>query len=440
VSRFLTSAFLALIVACFQVAPSAAQSGPPRPDTINYVVRAGDTLIDLAETGFIRPADYRQVQTLNHVANPRRMPVGLILTIPTNLLRSGPASARLVGFRGEVSIANGTTRRGAAIGATASEGSTVTTGANAFARFSLPDGSYVAVPSQSSIRFVRLRSYALNNALDSEIAVESGRAESQVAPVRPLGGFRIRTPLSVTAVRGTEFRVSYDAQTSQTSTEVLHGVVGVSTRYSSETEAVGTNQALLTNTTGSHLVDLLERPHLVEPDAVQTAPNLSFVVSPLQGAASYRAVLSRDAEGQDVVGEARSATGTERIEFPAIEDGSYFVRLTALSNDGAEGLPATYPFTRLGSLIRGMNVAALDPLRFRFTWIDESDPAGYSFELRRRDGLQPGIVQELDTPSPEAVVSVAEGGDYEWRVRSIRHLKGKAIAVWSPFLSLRIGR
>ena len=41
------------------------------------------------------------------------------------------------------------------------------------------------------------------------------------------GAFLVRTPVSVSSVRGTEFRTAFDAPSGKAATEVIHGVVDV---------------------------------------------------------------------------------------------------------------------------------------------------------------------------------------------------------------------
>ncbi|MEG1030066.1 MAG: FecR domain-containing protein, partial [Brevundimonas sp.] len=204
--RAMAAGVLALLVSTSPAhAQSRATAAPD--DAIDYQVQRGDTLIDLAVAYLNRPADYRQVQRRNRVANPRRMATGRNLAFPVSLLRADPDQARIASFRGAVSLTQGPATGAPSQGQTVSEGAILTTGANAFVRLALSDGSHVVVPSNSRVRLTRLRRYALNGAVDHAMTVEAGRAESRVTPRQRPGGFVVRTPVSVSAVRGTEFRV-----------------------------------------------------------------------------------------------------------------------------------------------------------------------------------------------------------------------------------------
>jgi hypothetical protein len=198
--------------AAVQTRTSAQPVGSPSGQTLPYVVRPGDSLRSIAIAAFHRVDDWRQVQTLNGVADPLRLRVGMTLRLPVGLLRTRPVQARLVSFRGDVTLRQGGGTAAARIGAMVSEGAEIETGGNASARLALPDGGVVAVPSMSRVRFARLRAYVVNGATEQEITILNGRSEFQVSPVRAPGGFRVGTPLSASAVRGTEFRVGYDGR------------------------------------------------------------------------------------------------------------------------------------------------------------------------------------------------------------------------------------
>lgn len=409
--------------------------------TIRYVVRSGDTLYDLAQTNFVRVSDYRSVQRLNRVVDPRRMAVGRTLVIPTNLLKSEPIQARIVSFRGNVQLSGGTLATGAMMG----EGVVISTGANAFLRFALPDGGHVTIPSQSRVRVTRLRRVILNGAVDHELTVETGRAESNAAPVLPAGRFRVRTPVSVSAVRGTAFRVAYAPAHEAGSTEVLEGVVGVSDADLTDEVRVSANEAAAERDGAVRIVPLLAAPSLAQPDRPQTEGGLNFSVTPQTGAAAYRGRVATDAGFIDSFLEADSAVGGSALTFPSVEDGVYFLRLTALSEEGVEGVPTSYSFIRLSNTLDGLAAAsegAAWDRRYKFRW--EAHGAGtpvFRFQLRRIDGeAEVVVVDEADLAESELTLTGLPSGVYNWRVRAGRSGFGQHVETWSDPQELRIGR
>lgn len=428
-------------------APAAAQSTAPsrQVETLDYVVRPGDTLIDLATAYMNRPLDYRRVQRENRVANPRRLSIGRTLALPVDLLRADPDEARIAGFRGAVSLNQGGFSGAPTAGQIVRESAVLSTGANAFVRLALSDGSHVVVPSNSRVRVSRLRRYAINGAVDHALTVETGRAESRVTPRTRPGGFAIRTPVSVSAVRGTDFRVSFDEASERSATEVLEGAVAVA---SGEAEQLAAADEGVSAAAGAvRLLPLLPAPALARPDAPQTQPQVVFEVQPLPGAERYRGRIAQDAGMIEAFAEADSPPGGP-LAFGEMEEGAYFLRLTALSPEGLEGKATTYSFIRARNGVGGLASAMdqRDRRRFyRFRWEAEGvGEASFRFQLWREteeggvDGPllidQPGLTDEAFT------LSDLPPGVYSWRVQGARHRFGRLLEAWSEPQQLRIGR
>ncbi len=428
-------------------APAAAQStAPARPtETLDYVVRRGDTLFDLATAYMNRPQDYRRVQRENRVVNPRRLSIGRTLALPVDLLRADPDEARIAGFRGAVTLHQGGVAAAPTAGQIVRESAVLSTGANAFVRLALSDGSHVVVPSNSRVRVSRLRRYAINGAVDHALTVEAGRAESRVTPRTRPGGFAIRTPVSVSAVRGTDFRVSFDEASERSATEVLDGSVAVA---SGEDEALaGADEGVSAAAGAVRLLPLLPAPALARPDAPQTQAQVVFEVQPLPGAERYRGRVAQDAGMIESFAEADSAPGGP-LAFGDLDEGAYFLRLTALSPEGLEGKATTYSFIRVRNGVGGLASAMdqRDRRRFyRFRWEAEGvGEAAFRFQLWREaedggvDGPllidQPGLTDEAFT------LSDLPPGVYSWRVQSARHRFGRLLEAWSEPQQLRIGR
>lgn len=442
-----------LTVALLTASPGLAQTrtapgAVTTVETLDYVVRPGDTLIDLATAYLNRPSDYRPVQRANRVVNPRRLSIGRTLTIPVSLLRADPDEAHISSFRGAVTLSESGRVAPPSPGQSVSEGAILTTGANAFVRLALSDGSHVVVPSNSRVRLTRLRRYALNGAVDHALTVEAGRAESRVTPRRRPGGFVVRTPVSVSAVRGTDFRVAFNDAADRSATEVIEGVVEVDSGNGlSEAFAVA-NQGVATSLTDTRLVPLLPAPALAHPDEVQSGPVVDFTLTPLDGAAAYRGRLATDAGMIDAFAETDSAPHHTRLAYAGLADGAYFVRLSALSPEGMEGRSTTYSFIRARNGVGGLasSSEARDNRRFyRFRWEAEGEgEARFRFQLSREDAEgraegpplvdQPGVAEQAFT------LSDLPPGVYTWRVQGSRHRFGRLLQVWSEPQQLRIGR
>ncbi len=439
-----------LAAVLLSISPAFAQprDAAPSAETLDYQVQPGDTLIDLATAYLNRPADYRQVQRRNRVANPRQLAIGRTLAFPVELLRADPDQARVAGFRGDVTLRQGASTTAPIQGQTVSEGAVLTTGANAFVRLALSDGSHVVVPSNSRVRLNRLRRYAINGAVDHAMTVEAGRAESRVTPRRRPGGFVVRTPVSVSAVRGTDFRVAFNDGADRSATEVLEGRVEVESGDGlTEATAVAAEGVTATGT-GARLVPLLPAPGLLRPDEVQSGPHALFTIEALSGADRYRGRLATDAGMTDAFAETDSASGETRLAYDGLADGAYFLRLSALSSEGVEGRSTTYSFIRARNGVGGLasSNSMQDGRRFyRFRWEAEGEgEASFRFQLSREDaqGVREGapLIDQPGLTDQAFTLSDLPPGVYTWRVQGSRHRFGRLLQVWSEPQQLRIGR
>ena len=76
----------------------AADAEPSLP----YETQRGDTVIGLSRRLLANPAQWREVARFNRLQNPNRIPTGAVLRVPTRLLKSEAAPARIEQVVGEV--------------------------------------------------------------------------------------------------------------------------------------------------------------------------------------------------------------------------------------------------------------------------------------------------------------------------------------------------
>jgi len=322
-------ALLALLV-------SAPLSAAPVDQPYRYTVRNGDTLYTLAARYLSKTGDFQTVQRLNKIADPYHLPPGMVLLIPDALLRTEPVIGEIASFRGVVTVDN----RPVAVGTSVRQGMRVETGANAFVTVRLPDGSSISLPSQSRIRIDKLRRVLLSGGLDRNFVLEAGRSRSTVTPILdPASNFRVTTPLSVSAVRGTDFRVAFDAAEGRALTEVVGGTVGVAPDADKDQTEVPKAFGVIGTAAGIEgPIALLPPPVLLQME--RTATGMVVTIKPIEGAARYRVQLATDTAFKDVFDEA--VTEQPSASFTLSTGVSFYVRLTAIAPSGLEGLPATF--------------------------------------------------------------------------------------------------
>ena len=428
---------VAIIIGFALLMPLVAASAAPvaaddsAGEEVRYRVRAGDTLSLLAARYMLRPEDYRIVQDLNHVARPDRLPKNTDLRIPVALLRVVPARAVIVSFSGEVLVtADGKRARpGMAIG----EGARLQTGANSFLTIKGPDGSRVSMPSQSVMRIARMRRVLLTGALEQEFAIDHGRVQTRVMPQTVPGSrYRLRTPIAVSAVRGTEFRVAYGEGPSLT--EVLGGTVAVGAPGSAAPASIPPGVGAAVSASGALATEkLLPPPALAAPMAVASEEQVRVALSPVPGAVRYRVQIARDAGFSQVFVDAES--DTPALTFGGVGNGKLFARATAFSATGFEGMPAVYSFTRRVHTITA-TVTQKPVGTLYFTWKGAGGSTRGHFQLFGASGDVP-LVDAPNLAHYNARVRNLPPGSYRWRVAS-PGLPDDPREVWTPFATVQV--
>ncbi|MGE4429329.1 MAG: FecR domain-containing protein [Sphingobium sp.] len=425
--------------------PAAAQTGQKAPlparlqgeEDIRYVVRKGDTLYSLAQDHMWRPTDWRPVQRLNRVRDPLRLLPGTTLIIPARLLRTLPLTAHIAAFKGAGSIGNGAKGEiPLALNQAITPGMTIETGKGGFVTLQLSNGSRLTLPSQTRIRVATLRRFQLNGMVDVTFLLEKGRVETNATPVGDSGGrYRIRTPIAVSAVRGTVFRAEYDAAAALSRTEVVEGNVAVSDEDQAAAQNIGKGFGAIVSTQGDiRREELLPAPELLNPGKVQVDPQVAFTLKPLDKAQRYHVQIARDPGFIEMEQELYSTEPDTR--FDDIGNGRWFVRASAVAASGLEGMPQTYAMRRMRIDLAGSS-GQEDDGAYRFRWNGEDDGA-MVFHFRLRPDA-PGSIPLVDEPGLSGTaLSLTDipPGKYRWTVGARRHEDGESATNWLPEQSL----
>jgi hypothetical protein len=422
-------------MAIFALLPATAlaQSAEGR---VSYEVQAGDTLIGLGNRYFVSDAAAFEVGRINHIRNPRRIPIGTNLAIPQRLLRSAPVELKVQVFSGPVSIAKGTERLTPRAGLVLVEGSEIETGSGGFVTVGGSDGSRFTLPSHSRVRIVRSRRYILGAASDIDLVVRKGRADLRAASQKPGSEFRVRTPIAVSAVRGTAYRIGLAEDGKVSFTEVLEGGVAVETMAAATAVEAGFGAA--SRSDGAIAKEaLLSAPALLAPGKVQTEVLVGFAAQPINGASGYRFQLARDAGFVDVMTEQVSVES--RAEFTGIGNGEMFVRTSAIAKSGLEGLAETSSFRRQRLGLQASAGETGVPGGLRFDWLAEGEgSAVYRFQLLGTDTDSPPLIDQAGMAEPGLTLTGLHPGAYRWRVGVIKTTPQGSAEVWTPLQDVKI--
>jgi hypothetical protein len=422
----------------------AASQASAADELVSYKVHRGETLYQLSRAFFPAHGSMARVARLNRIANASRILTGGTLKIPRALLRDEQAFARVESFSGAVTLRPAGAAFPARTGATVGEGAAIETGRDGFISLRLADDSVVSIPSLSKVRIVRLRRVLLTGSIEREFSAEAGRVRARVTPLPdPASTFRVRTPLTVSAVRGTEFRIEFLAATGTAVTGVEEGNVEVTPAAATTMTAAamimpGFGSATTADgTTGA--MPLLTAPRLGDADTLQTQPQLHFTLAPVGEATGYRIQIARDAGLLDLVAE---SDGTEpEFVLATLPAGTYFARITARDASGIEGMARTYAFDRVLNAVAGSQGASGTgrERRYLFKWGGSADGTPqYRFQLASKDDPAHPLVDEPMGTGTELSITSLPPGEYGWRVLSLVPRGDKVIRAWTGEQSFEV--
>ncbi|RQS65220.1 LysM peptidoglycan-binding domain-containing protein [Burkholderia sp. Bp8963] len=426
-----------------QQALAAPPSGSGAGKTVIYTTRGGDTLYDVAARYLQGPDDWQVLQQLNGVPAPKRLQPGIALKLPVARLRKERLTARVVAVQGPAERASGDAYVPLAADATLAEGDRVRTGANGFVTLELADGTHMSLPPDSQLDLKTLRRTVLTGTLDREFELTRGSVDSEVTHLKKRDDrFQIRSPSVVAGVRGTRFRVNYDAAGNATTrVEVLDGAVGVAgNRRPADTTLVHAHYGSVATSSGTvgAPVELLPAPALEHPAKVQDEPDVAFDLAPLPRAHAYRVQLAHDAGLLDLFSETR--TDTQRAVFHGVPNGMYFVRIAAIDDNGLEGLPRTYAFERRQMGLDATAGPGAGGYVFRWSPNGAGASARYRFVLSKSKDLSAPVVDQVGLQARTITVANLPPGEYFWAVTVEEFEGGKFYEKTSPVSAFTLSR
>ncbi len=425
------------------VLPSASLAQNSGDDEeIVYVFQPNDTVIALANRYFQKPEKYAEVMRYNKIRNDRAIPVGYKLKIPHDYLKYTASKGTVRAYRGDVAVAGKNKRaRNVTVGMTVSEGDTLATSKASSMSLAFADGSIMTMPSNSVIRVTRLRKILLTNSIDYEFSLDQGGLRSKVTPFRnKKDRYRTRTPISVSAVRGTDFRNRYDAQTGRSFAELVEG--GLDIKASNAADNGVTLEPGFGATIGAQglaKLQLVSAPEVVSGTGLQKRDLVEFKLDKDDNPSAYRIQISRDSGFIEMVEDIQSTDNN--IAIANIDNGNYFAKFTTYGENGLEGLPTTIAFKRRLNSVKATASVTADGYNFR--WIGQGEGKRvYQFQLYKvEDDQKPenfvptgaAFIEQSGLKSDGLTLSDLPEGRYFWRVGTQLFLDGEIDQSWTKF-------
>jgi len=421
--RFAPSWRWPLLLAAFALAPGLA-----RADDWVYTAREGDTLSGLAGTYTQWRGYWREMQVLNHIADPRKLPTGSKIRIPVDWLRFEPAPARVMQTHGDCEVlpANTDTPQPAQEGMALHGGDRVRTGPEGNMSLAFADGSTLLVRAGSLLALDSLSLFRPGTLVDMRLRLQQGAVDSKVVPA-PAGiapRFRIVTPAAVAAVRGTDFRVGAATEGSEgMRNETLKGSVEVAGAGGRRAVPAGFGVAAQANQAPPATRKLLAPPDLAGLPAVVEALPVAFAWPHRSDETAYRAQIAPNARFETLLADRRSPVAD--AELGSLPDGDYALRVRGIDAAGLEGFDAIHAFKVNARpeppyAVAPEEAGEVPTGRPRFLWAIPDEAQRYHLQLSSSADFTrplrdfPAIIAtslDLDQELPP--------GRYFWRIASI---------------------
>ncbi len=390
----------------------------PADTTLALTLREGDTLIGIGTRYLLPEHDWRDLQRLNRIADPRRLQPGNTLQIPLDWLRWTALPVEVVHVHGTVTGSRGPL----VVGMQLMQGDSVDTGAQGALTLRLADGAIAVFAPQTRATLGLSREAPFGNVRATRIDLDQGAVETTVTPLpTPASRFDVRTPRVVTAVRGTRFRVAQDALASRH--EVLEGRVAAQGGGPAVVE-IGKGAGLRAQGGAlGEVVRLLPAPDLSTIPARIERTSQLLQLPAMAGATGWRWQVARDGAFVQRVQEARTTEPSWLLTD--LPDGAYQLRVRAADAQSIEGIDAQHAFVlqarpepplRLGPP-DGASVIAATPL----VWAERSGSAAYRLQVARDAQFADRVLDQAGIRAGRHVFEPALApGRYHWRLATER--------------------
>ena len=391
-----------------------------------YTTSEGDTLWDFSKKYLHHVKYWSSIQKINNVKNPRKLQINTHLRIPLKWVKVNPIAAKVIALYGTVEL----------IGSENSPSSVVNTGNlihlgdvlktknNSSAAIEFADKSRIIVHENSQVIFDHLTAYGDSGMVDSRLRLYKGRVDSKVHPAVGAGSrFEIYTPSAITAVRGTQYRISSDHENSSSTLEVLEGRVVISAAKKNVLVANGYGSKVDKGKAPIAPRKLLKAPVLNEmPERIR---QISWPVrwSKIKSARQYRVEISSEKNFTTI--RWGKLIMSNQFLLPELEDGIHYIRIRAVDRLGIEGLNTqveiimdVHPQPPI--LIKPLQNQVLYGDKTRLQWTESVEAENYQLQLSTDEQFL-SLVQEQELIQGHAfeLTHLAVAKTYYWRVASL---------------------
>ncbi|WP_456379934.1 FecR domain-containing protein [Thiolapillus sp.] len=404
-----------------------------------YTVKPGDTVWDISHKILKDWRYWDDILRHNNISNAATIQPGAKISIPLYIVREELSHVRVESVYGKAEVVFGNDGRKLLLkpGMSLTAGDQVITGENSTVLFSLEDKSSVLLQEQSELEFTRLTALGAKSqkSMDAKLKIRRGRMKMHANPLQvPDSRFEIHTISANSAVRGTNFRIGIEKESSRT--EVLDGLVSVGNAYGNVDVPGNFGTVVQKNSPPLQPVKLLPPPDLEGfPALIRYLPAV-VPLNSLEQAQSYRVQVAQDQDFQKIKLD-RVVKGRLMLDHH-LKDGAYFVRVRGVDGNGLEGNNASKAF-RIEArpeapMVRGpLPDKVLHVGSVGFSWAEVKDVKTYLFELAHDAGFTE-MLEQSSLSGTDATIEFGDAGEYFYRLSSVtaegrKGPPGKAIKI-----------
>jgi hypothetical protein len=301
-----------------------------------YTFRPGDSIWKIAEKYTTSVDNWDEIQKINNIrmGPDRKIRPGTRIVIPVSMLKTQPTPALVIAVSGDARLLRAKGQQSTVtVGTELYNGDQVVTADGQSLRIQFADQSELQVLPNSEVVLDKLSYHKQTGMVDTRIRLNTGSVNTRVEKQGKDSHYEIRTPAAITAVRGTAFRLSSDAD-NISRTEVTEGIVGVSVGDTEREVREGYGIVAEKDKPLPEPIKLLSAPEISD---VQTADKtvLSLSWEKLPEAAYYRYQLATDDMFNQVIID--DSTADNNLVIDPLPPGDYYLRLRGVDSFKLEG-------------------------------------------------------------------------------------------------------
>ena len=391
-----------------------------------YSVKEGDNLWDLTVDHLKDVSYVKKVQELNNIKDPWQMLPGSEIRIPAKWLRSFPMLVRVRSLQGRAELIEGQTGNPSKLvsGALVVVGDIIRTGENSSVVLEFIDGTRLSLEENSEMKVQYLGTYEYTGMTDSRLYLKKGRLETQVVPkTGSASDFKITTPVSVTSVRGTDYRISSESERAIAHTEVLEGSVWVTSSDKTRLITKGFGTIAAADRQPEPPIKLLDPPAIDDIPRVYERVPVQLKLPELPKDQGYRVQIAETPLFNNILfNKPFSSSMIRTLDLP---DGKYQMRIRGIDERGLEGENAEFQFELNARpeppfLVEPKPGAGTLEETPTFKWSENKASKGYHFQLSETEHFAEVLVNLSNNADAGLTLEKPlKIGKYYWRVAAI---------------------